>query len=426
MRVLILGSGGREHAIAWKISQSHTLDQLFVAPGNPGTEQVGTNLNLDILNFPLIADAIKEHQIDLLVIGPEAPLVEGIVDFLRADDSLNKLRIIGPDKSGALLEGSKDFAKSFMNRYGIPTARHKSFSKGQLAEAQQFLNEIEPPYVLKADGLAAGKGVLIIDHIHEAKDELRSMLENQKFGVASSTVVIEEYLDGIEMSVFVLSDGNHYKLLPEAKDYKRIGEGDTGLNTGGMGAVSPVPFASQSLMHKIEEKIIKRTIEGLKADKVHYCGFIFIGLMIVDREPFVIEYNVRMGDPETEVVMPRIDADLLQLLDAAARGSLDSIKIKHKKEAAATVILVSKGYPESYHKGYTIEGLDNINSALIFHAGTKTEGESISTNGGRVLAVTSVENTLKEALAQCYKNCEQVNFEGKTFRKDIGLDVLLN
>jgi len=424
MRVLILGSGGREHAIAWKISQSQKLDQLFISPGNPGTGKVGTNLHLDILDFPAIVETIHTHEIDLLVVGPEAPLVEGLVDYLKEDESLTKLKIIGPDKSGAILEGSKEHAKSFMNRHGIPTARHKSFSKGELKEAQQFLNELNPPYVLKADGLAAGKGVLIIDELQEAKNELHSMLEEQKFGEASSTVVIEEFLDGIEMSVFVLSDGVHYKMLPEAKDYKRIGEGDTGLNTGGMGAVSPVPFAGKSLMHKIEERIIKRTIEGLKSDNVHYCGFIFIGLMIVDEEPYVIEYNVRMGDPETEVVMPRIDADLIELFDAAACGSLSNVVMKHKEETAATVILVSKGYPESYQKGHEIKGLDNVKSSIVFHAGTKEESDSIKTNGGRVLAITSVENTLNLALKQCYENCEQINFEGKTFRKDIGLDVL--
>ena len=424
MRVLILGSGGREHAIAWKISQSQKLDQLFISPGNPGTGKVGTNLHLDILDFPTIVETIHTHEIDLLVVGPEAPLVEGLVDYLKEDESLTKLKIIGPDKSGAILEGSKEHAKSFMNRHGIPTARHKSFSKGELKEAQQFLNELNPPYVLKADGLAAGKGVLIIDELQEAKNELHSMLEEQKFGEASSTVVIEEFLDGIEMSVFVLSDGVHYKMLPEAKDYKRIGEGDTGLNTGGMGAVSPVPFAGKSLMHKIEERIIKRTIEGLKSDNVHYCGFIFIGLMIVDEEPYVIEYNVRMGDPETEVVMPRIDADLIELFDAAACGSLSNVVMKHKEETAATVILVSKGYPESYQKGHEIKGLDNVKSSIVFHAGTKEESDSIKTNGGRVLAITSVENTLNLALKQCYENCEQINFEGKTFRKDIGLDVL--
>lgn len=426
MRVLLLGSGGREHAIAWKISQSEKLDQLFIAPGNPGTKKLGTNLEVDILDFKEIAKQIKQYGIELLIIGPEAPLVEGIVDFLRSDESLKKLKIIGPDKIGATLEGSKDFAKTFMNRHKIPTAKHQSFNSDELSKAFEFLEELSFPYVLKADGLAAGKGVLICNSLEEAKQELKAMLEDQKFGAASSTVVIEEFLDGIEMSVFVLSDGKNYKILPEAKDYKRIGEGDTGLNTGGMGAVSPVPFVDTVLMQKIEERIVKKTVDGLIRDKVHYCGFIFIGLMIVNGEPYVIEYNVRMGDPETEVVMPRIESDLVEVLASAAEGKLNEIDVKLRRETAATVILVSRGYPESYKKGFTISGTEALEEILLFHAGTKLEEKELKTNGGRVLAVTALDSSLDKALEKCYKHIESIQFEGKTFRKDIGKDVLEN
>lgn len=422
MNVLVLGSGGREHALAWKIAQSPLLKNLFIAPGNAGTDSVGKNINLNLSNFSEIKDFVLDESIDLLIVGPEGPLVEGIKDFFLKE--LPKLAVIGPDSNGAKLEGSKDFAKEFMQKYKVPTAAYETFTKDTLDQGYDFLSTLNPPFVLKADGLAAGKGVVILNDITQAKKELKSMLVDAKFGDASSQVVIEEFLDGIEMSVFVLTDGKDYRILPEAKDYKRIGEGDTGLNTGGMGAISPVPFMNNKLLSKIENDIVIPTVDGIKKEGFNYVGFVFIGLMIVGDNPFVIEYNVRMGDPETEVVIPRIESDLLKHLYAAANNNLDGEDIIVNKNSASTVILVSKGYPEAYEKGKTISGLSNIESDTIFHAGTRRDNKGdLITNGGRVLAITSMSDSYESALEKSYQIIDRIDFEGKNYRKDIGFDL---
>ncbi len=424
MNILILGSGGREHTFAWKIAQSPLLNKLFIAPGNAGTAALGTNINLEITDFDAVKKTVLQYSIDLVLVGPEIPLVTGIHDFFVADAQLKNVAVIGPKKQGAQLEGSKEFAKEFMQRHQIPTAKHKSFSKENIAEAYLFLQELTPPYVLKADGLAAGKGVLILNTMQEAKEELYNMLFQQKFGKASEVVVIEEFLKGIEMSCFALTDGKDYILLPNAKDYKRIGEGDTGLNTGGMGAISPVPFASAALNKEIEETIIKPSILGLQKEGIDFKGFLFIGLMIVDNKPFVIEYNVRMGDPETEVVLPRLKTDFLALLKATAENKLAAINIEIDTQTATTIMAVSGGYPEIYEKGKQITGIDNVKDSLVFHAGTQKKNNKILTNGGRVLAVTSFGNTIKEAVAQSYTSLQLIAFEKMYYRKDIGFDLM--
>jgi len=423
MNVLILGSGGREHALAWKIAQSNLLSKLFVAPGNAGTKDVGTNLEINPTNFKAVKKAVIENEIKLVVVGPEDPLVQGIHDFFLKDDELKNIAVIGPQKFAAQLEGSKEFAKEFMFRHNIPTAAYKSFTKENLEDGFKFLETLNEPYVLKADGLAAGKGVVILKDLQEAKDELSEMLTNEKFGEASRKVVIEEFLDGIEMSCFVLTDGKSYVSLPSAKDYKRIGEGDVGLNTGGMGAVSPVPFANAALMHSIEEKVIKPTVDGLQKDGIPYVGFIFFGLIIVKGEVKVIEYNCRMGDPETEVVIPLVESDFLELLIAAGNKSLNTKSIKIKDKSACTVMLVSGGYPEAYDKGKEIFGLDTIKDSIPFHAGTTLKDGKVVTNGGRVIAVTSYGNDFRSALAQSYVNIDKLCFDKMNFRKDIGFDL---
>jgi len=423
MNVLILGSGGREHAIAWKVNQNKEVSNLFIAPGNAGTGEVGKNIKLSLSDFESIAKFIEAENINMLIVGPEAPLVEGIVDYFKNKEGFESLKIIGPSAEGAKLEGSKEYAKNFMQRHNIPTARYASFTAETIEEGFNFLDGLKAPYVLKADGLAGGKGVVILTELHEAKSELRSMLVDQKFGNASKNVVIEEFLDGIEMSVFVLTDGENYKILPEAKDYKRIGEGDTGLNTGGMGAISPVPFANDSLLNNIEETVVKPSIKGIKDEQIDYCGFLFIGLMIVEGVPYVIEYNVRMGDPETEVVMPRIQSDLMSHLIACCEGSLEGEKIVFSDSSATTVMLVAGGYPESYQKGMKMSGFELLNDCIPFHAGTIEENGEIHTNGGRVIAITSLGNDYKEALSNSYKNAENILFEGKYYRKDIGFDL---
>ena len=423
MNVLILGSGGREHALAWKISQSSSCNKLFIAPGNAGTDLVGVNKNINVTDFDAIKHLVIDEDIEMVVVGPEDPLVNGIYDFFKNDNELNNVSIIGPSKEGAQLEGSKKFAKEFMQRHNIPTAKYKSFDKDSLQEGCDFLETLSPPYVLKADGLAAGKGVLIIESISEAKSELKSMLLDSKFGQASSTVVIEEFLDGIELSVFVITNGDTYKVLPTAKDYKRIGEGDTGLNTGGMGAVSPVPFVDRFFMEKIEQEIIKPSIEGLKKENISYKGFLFIGLIKVGSEPKVIEYNVRMGDPETEVVIPRIKSDFLNLLKGIKDGTFSEKDLNISEDVAATVMLVSGGYPQKYNKGYEITNSENCEGSIVFHAGTKNDEGIVKTNGGRVIAVTSFGKTLEDALTKSNKNAEKINFQGKNYRKDIGFDL---
>ncbi|MFP4024948.1 MAG: phosphoribosylamine--glycine ligase [Thiohalospira sp.] len=422
MNILLLGSGGREHALAWKISQSKLLKKLYIAPGNAGTAKVGENLNLDISNFIEVKEFVLKNNIQMVVVGPEQPLVDGIHDFFLSDSELKLIPVIGPVKAGAILEGSKDFAKEFMNKYAIPTARYKSFTKNSLAEGKQFLETLKPPYVLKADGLAAGKGVLILEDIDEAKMALENMLQGQ-FGEASQTVVIEEFLSGIEVSVFVLTDGKTYKILPEAKDYKRIGEGDTGLNTGGMGAVSPVPFADKQFMNKVENKIIKPTLDGLQQENIDYKGFIFFGLMNVNGEPFVIEYNVRMGDPEAEVVIPRIKTDLLELFKHISEETLEVATFETEEKATATVMLVSGGYPGKYEKGKKIHSIHSVENSILFHAGTTIKNDTLVTNGGRVIAITSFGNTIFDALEQSYQNAEIIEFEKKYYRKDIGFDL---
>lgn len=423
MNILLIGSGGREHALAWKLAQSERIGNLFIAPGNAGTATVGTNVNIQPTDFETMKSFVRENGVHMVVVGPEDPLVKGIHDFFKADPSLRYIPVIGPEKHGAMLEGSKDFSKEFMMRHGIPTAQYGTFTADSLEAGTRFLEKLEPPFVLKADGLAAGKGVLIIDEIVSAKLELTSMLIEEKFGAASEKVVIEEYLDGIELSVFVLTDGKNYKILPSAKDYKRIGEGDTGLNTGGMGAISPVPFADDEFLKKVEERVVKPTINGLQKDGIPYVGFIFIGLMNVKGDPYVIEYNVRMGDPETEVVIPRIKNDLVDLFEATVDGDLDRIDLKIDRRSACTVMTVSEGYPGAYKKGFPITGLENITDSIVFHAGTKNSDKGIETNGGRVIAITSFGDSMNEALDTSYKNVDEVKFNGKYFRTDIGFDL---
>jgi len=424
MNVLIIGSGGREHAFAWKINQSKKLSKLYVAPGNAGTSLIATNVAIHPTDFDAIKKLVLEKNIELVIVGPEDPLVEGIHDFFLADEQLKSIGIIGPKKDGAQLEGSKEFSKKFMVKNNIPTAKYAAFTVETLQDGFRFLESLQPPFVLKADGLAAGKGVVILDDLQAAKNELTEMLTNKKFGAASTKVVIEEFLHGIELSVFVLTDGNSYKILPSAKDYKRIGEGDTGLNTGGMGAISPVPFADDAFIKKVEEQIVKPTITGLKKQGIDYKGFIFIGLMNNNGNPYVIEYNVRMGDPETEVVIPRIESDLLDLFEGVAHQTLHEKEIKISDKTATTVMLVSGGYPEDYEKGKEISNLENIANSLIFHAGTKLENNKVVTNGGRVIAVTSLANSIEEALQISFKNAKTIDFENKYYRKDIGKDLL--
>ena len=423
MNILLLGSGGREHAFAKKISESTLCHQLFIAPGNAGTEKLGINVPIKADDFLKIKSFCLENQIKMVIVGPEDPLVKGIYDFFKNDNQLNNIPVIGPSKIGANLEGSKEFAKKFMQKYNIPTADYQSFTKENINEGFAFLEKMKPPYVLKADGLAAGKGVLIINDLEEAKNELENMLVKAKFAEASSKVVIEEFLTGIELSCFVITDGKNYKILPTAKDYKRIGEGDTGLNTGGMGAVSPVPFANAEFMQKIEERIVKPTIQGLINEQIEYKGFIFIGLIKVGNEPYVIEYNVRMGDPETEVVIPRIKSDLVEIFSAVASQNLDNINLEVNPQSATTVVLVSGGYPEDYEKGKIISGIENIEDSLVFHAGTTLDNDKIVSNGGRVLAITSLAETFQEALKISYKNIDKISFDKMYYRKDIGFDL---
>jgi len=422
MNILLLGSGGREHALAWKLKQSNKLSNLYIAPGNAGTALIAKNVSIQATDFPAIKTFVLDNDINMVIVGPEDPLVKGVYDFFCDDQQLVHIPVIGPSKLGAQLEGSKEFAKEFMYRHNIPTARYKSFTRETLAEAYTFLEELEAPYVLKADGLAAGKGVLIIDNLEEAKKELALMFDGM-FGDASKTVVIEEFLSGIECSVFVLTDGDSYKILPVAKDYKRIGEADTGLNTGGMGAVSPVSFADDVFMQKVEDRIVKPTIEGLKAEKIDYKGFVFLGLIKVGDAPMVIEYNVRMGDPETEVVMLRIKSDLIDLLDGVATRKLSEKILETDERYATTVVMVAGGYPEDYKKGDEITGLSDVKDSIVFHAGTKTDAGTIVTNGGRVLAVSSYGNTKQEALDKSNSNAQKINFSNKYFRKDIGFDL---
>jgi phosphoribosylamine---glycine ligase len=423
LNILVLGSGGREHTFCWKLAQSEIKHQLFVAPGNAGTAALATNLDIGVNDFEAIKDAALQNNIDFVVVGPEDPLVNGIHDFFLNDAALKKIPVIGPQKLGATLEGSKEFAKAFMSRHNIPTAQYGSFTAETLQEGYDFLDQMNAPYVLKADGLAAGKGVLIIEDLDKAKQELSKMLVDQKFGKASSKVVIEEFLSGIELSCFVLTDGNNHVTLPMAKDYKRIGEGDTGLNTGGMGAVSPVPFADEKFYNAIQEKIVKPTMEGLKKDEIPYVGFVFIGLIRVGDDPLVIEYNVRMGDPETQVVLPRIKNDLAELLYATAMGKLDEVELIVDHQSATTVVAVSGGYPEAYQKGKRIHGLPTTSNTTVFHAGTTPQRGEILTNGGRVLAVTSLGDDHKKALQKSYGLMEKISFEGMYFRKDIGFDL---
>ena len=423
MNVLILGSGAREHAFAWKIAKSSMCNKLFIAPGNAGTSELGTNVEVEVNDFERIKKLAIDEEIDMLIVGPEDPLVNGIFDFFNETEDLKHITVIGPSKQGARLEGSKEFAKEFMQKYNIPTAKYEAFTKNNLEDGFAFLDTLNPPYVLKADGLAAGKGVLILEDLKEAKNELKEMVADGKFGAASSTVVIEEFLDGIELSIFVLTDGDSYKILPSAKDYKRIGEGDAGLNTGGMGAISPVPFADRFFIEKVETEIIKPTIHGLKEEGIVYHGFIFIGLIVNGNDVKVIEYNVRMGDPETEVVIPRIKSDLLHLFKGIGDGTFSEKDLHIDDDTAATIMLVSGGYPEKYEKGKVISGLDDIDGSIVFHAGTKQEEDAVLTNGGRVLAITSFGKNIEDALSKSFANAEKINFEKKYYRKDIGFDL---
>ena len=423
MTILLLGSGGREHAFAWKMIQSPLCDTLFVAPGNAGTAAIANNININPTDFPEIKDFVLKEKVEMVVVGPEDPLVKGIYDFFLNDADLKDIPVIGPSTVGAQLEGSKEFAKEFLFRHNIPTAAYDSFTAETVEQGCQFLETLQPPYVLKADGLAAGKGVLIIQDLAEAKEELRNMLVHQKFGSASAKVVIEEFLDGIELSCFVLTDGKSYKILPTAKDYKRIGEGDTGLNTGGMGAVSPVPYVDAVLMEKIETRIVKPTIDGFQKDGIPYKGFVFIGLINVKGEPIVIEYNVRMGDPETEVVIPRLKTDLVELFLAVANEKLDQIELEVDERSATTIMVVSGGYPEEFEKGKVISGLENITDSIVFHAGTKLENNQVLSNGGRVLTVTSYGDNFEEAIKKSYQNIAKLQFDKMYFRRDIGNDL---
>jgi len=423
MKILLLGSGGREHAIAWKLAQSSKLTKLFIAPGNAGTAKEGTNVDLKISDHQAIKEFVLKENIDMLIVGPEAPLVAGIHDFFLMDEDLKNIGVVGPQSKAAMLEGSKDFAKEFMKRNNIPTAFYKTINIDNLTDGFKYLESLKPPYVLKADGLAAGKGVLICQSLVEAKSELNAMIADAKFGDASSKVVIEEFLSGIELSVFVLTDGDSYKILPVAKDYKRIGEGDTGLNTGGMGSISHVPFADDEFMKKIEDRIIKPTIDGLKSENIPYKGFIFFGLINVNNNPFVIEYNVRMGDPEAESVIPRIKSDLLELFSGVANNNLHEKEIEIDEKYTAAIMLVSGGYPGSYETGKEILGLDKTEDCVIFHAGTKSESDKVLTSGGRVLAVTSYGKSMCEALEKSYKNAELISFEGSYYRSDLGFDL---
>ncbi|AOW08694.1 phosphoribosylamine--glycine ligase [Flavobacterium gilvum] len=424
MNILLLGSGGREHAFAWKMIQSPLCDTLFVAPGNAGTAQIAKNVDISATDFEAIKALVIKENIKMVVVGPEDPLVKGVYDFFLNDQDLKEIPVIGPSKIGATLEGSKEFAKEFLMRHKIPTAAYDSFTAETVENGCKFLETLQSPYVLKADGLAAGKGVLIIQDLAEAQTELRNMLVNQKFGAASSKVVIEEFLDGIELSCFVLTDGKSYKILPTAKDYKRIGEGDTGLNTGGMGAVSPVPYVDAVLMEKIETRIVKPTIEGFQKDGIPYKGFVFIGLINVNNEPIVIEYNVRMGDPETEVVVPRLKSDLVELFLAVANEKLGDFNLEVDPRSATTVMMVSGGYPEDFEKGKVITGLENVENSIVFHAGTKLDNGNVVTNGGRVMAITSYGDNFQEALNQSYQNVSKIHFDKMNFRKDIGFDLI--
>mgnify|MGYP000486072638 CR=1 FL=1 len=424
MNILILGSGGREHAFAYKLAQSKKVTQIFVAPGNAGTHKIATNISINPTDFKSVKQVVLDNKIDMVLVGPEAPLVEGVHDFFLADKELSDIPVIGPKKDGALLEGSKDFSKEFMIKHKIPTAQYQSFTNETLKEGKSFLETLKAPYVLKADGLAAGKGVLILDSLDEAKSELEEMLSNQKFGEASSTVVIEEFLDGIELSVFVLTDGKSYKILPSAKDYKRIGEGDKGLNTGGMGAISPVPFADDAFLKKVEDRVVKPTINGFQKEGIDYRGFVFIGLMNIGGNPFVVEYNVRMGDPETEVVLPRIESDLLDLFEGVANQNLNEKEFSVTSQTATTVMLVSGGYPEAYEKGKEISGSENVKDSIVFHAGTKYDNGKVVTSGGRVMAITSFGNSIEETLEKSYRSIDKIHFDKMNYRKDIGFDLI--
>ncbi len=424
MRVLLLGSGGREHALSWKMAQSSMLEELFIAPGNAGTKQHGKNVNINPTDFEGIKTFVLENDVNMVVVGPEEPLVKGIHDFFLADDLLKKVPVIGPSKEAAQLEGSKDYAKQFMHKHNIPTAKYATFTKDTLEQGYKFLEGMNPPFVLKADGLAAGKGVLILDNLKEAKAELKNMLADAKFGEASSRVVIEQFLKGLELSVFVITDGDSYKRLPEAKDYKRIGEGDTGLMTGGMGAVSPVPFADPVFMDKVQNQIIIPTIKGLRQDNIPYKGFIFFGLINVKNEPYVIEYNCRLGDPESEVIIPRLKSDLLDLFEGVASNTLSERDVQFVDKCAATVMMVAGGYPGDYKKGKQIYGLNTIADSIVFHAGTSSDGPAVLSAGGRVLAITSYGKNLQVALAKSYESAAKIEFEGANYRKDIGFDVV--
>lgn len=423
LNVLLIGGGGREHAIAWKIAQSVHLNHLFIAPGNAGTASLGTNLAIRDTDFPALKEAVTDHNIDLIVVGPEAPLVKGIREYFECDSATEHVKIVGPGRQGAMLEGSKSFSKQFMKKYEIPTAKYGRFTSAEMEDALKFLDKMNAPFVLKADGLAGGKGVLILDDLEEAKKATKLMLQGEKFGSAGEVVVIEEFLKGIELSCFVLTDGEHFISLPNAKDYKRIGEGDTGLNTGGMGSISPVPFADAGFMKKVQDRIIQPTIDGLKSSNIPYNGFIFFGLMSVDGNPFVIEYNCRMGDPETESIMPRINSDLLELLWKCGSETLRDAEINISDQSCASVMLVSGGYPESYEKGKIIEGLDAV-STIVFHAGTAVDDSRVVTSGGRVMTLTAIGDDHQSALAKCYEQCANIRFEGMYFRSDLGFDLI--